>query len=391
MGNIFDYLQWRGDLDFNRDDFNEVDNLILSLLSYLEFEGLVSDKIDGKKIPLSKVAEHFKTHKFKSPAFYGNPFFVRIPELLQKAVETHRFSDVQLSGYVNEINYDQSNQFSALVFSLDNLHHFIAFRGTDDTLAGWKEDFQMSFMEEVPAQKQAAAYVNSIIPKIKGQICLGGHSKGGNLAVYGAIKSNEKIRDSIVSVYNNDGPGFQANVIQSPGYQSMLNKIHTFIPKSSIVGLLLEHGEEYKVIGSSGVAIMQHNLLNWKISGAHFIYENGLTNNSRNFDKALSSWLNQLSIEQRTDFVDALFEIIQATGAQTLSQLSREKINSVEIMVKTYKNMDPTVQRLLKVTIEAFFMESKNVLQKSIEKNLNMLFKRNKFITLKKPTLKIKK
>ena len=391
MGNIFDYLQWRGDLDFNRDDFNEVDNLILSLLSYLEFEGLVSDKIDGKKIPLSKVAEHFKTHKFKSPAFYGNPFFVRIPELLQKAVETHRFSDVQLSGYVNEINYDQSNQFSALVFSLDNLHHFIAFRGTDDTLAGWKEDFQMSFMEEVPAQKQAAAYVNSIIPKIKGQICLGGHSKGGNLAVYGAIKSNEKIRDSIVSVYNNDGPGFQANVIQSPGYQSMQNKIHTFIPKSSIVGLLLEHGEEYKVIGSSGVAIMQHNLLNWKISGAHFIYENGLTNNSRNFDKALSSWLNQLSIEQRTDFVDALFEIIKATGAQTLSQLSREKINSVEIMVKTYKNMDPTVQRLLKVTIEAFFMESKNVLQKSIEKNLNMLFKRNKYITLKKPTLKIKK
>jgi len=391
MDNIFDYLQWRGDLDFQSDNFNEVDNLILSVLSYLEFEGLVPGEIDGEKTPLSKVATHFKKHKFKSPAFYENPFFNHIPELLQKASETKRFHDIQLSGYVNQIDYDKSNQFSAVVFSIDSLHHFIAFRGTDDTLAGWKEDFQMSFMEEVHSQKQAVAYVDNIVTKLQGKFYLGGHSKGGNLAVYGATQADEKIRNRIACVFNNDGPGFQANVIQSQGYQSMLSRIYTFIPKSSIVGMLMEHGEDYKVVGSSGLAIMQHNAMNWSISGPSFVYENKLTKNSLNFDKTLRSWLNQLSIEQRTDFVDALFEIFQATGAKTLSQLSREKLNTVEIMIKTFKNMDPAVQGLLKATIEAFFIESQKVLRESIGQNINSLFSRNKFIPRRKPNLKIKK
>jgi hypothetical protein len=376
MANIFDYLEWRGDLSFERDGFNEVDNLILSVLAYVEYEGLVDGEIDGHRTILSKVAEYYQTHKFGSPAFYDNPFFNQIPDLLQKTAAAARFHDIELSGYVNQIDDENSNQFSALVFSIADGLHYISFRGTDDTIAGWKEDFEMSFMDEIPSQKQAAEYINAVCTKLEGGFYLGGHSKGGNLAVYAATQARSELQARIEGIFNNDGPGFQAHVIQGKGYQSMLGKISTYVPKSSVVGMLLEHGEEYKVVRSSGLGIMQHNALNWEVKGPGFVYENELTRNSRDTDKALRAWLSNLSIEQRADFIDALFDIIQATGAHTLSELSKEKLNAIDTMVKTFKNMDPSSQAMLKGTIDTFFKERQKVFMKSIGDGFDSLLSR---------------
>lgn len=376
MANVFDYLEWRGDLSFTQDGFNEVDNLILSVLAYVEYEGLVAGETDARRTTLSTVAEHYKTHRFGSPAFYDNPFFKQIPDLLQKAAASERFRSIELSGYVNRIDHENSKQFSALVFSIEEGYHYISFRGTDDTIAGWKEDFEMSFMDEIPSQKQAAEYVNSVIPKFEGGLYLGGHSKGGNLAVYAATQAAEEIRGRIKGIFNNDGPGFQTDVIESEGYQSILGKISTFVPKSSVVGMLLEHGEEYKVVRSSGLGIMQHNALNWEVKGPVFVYENELTRNSRDTDKALRAWLRNLSIEQRADFIDALFDIIQATGSHTLSELSKEKLNAIDSMVKTFKNMDPSSQAMLKGTIDSFFKERQKVFLKSFGEGIDSLLSR---------------
>lgn len=376
MANVFDYLEWRGDLSFAQDGFNEVDNLILSILAYVEYEGLVSADIDGNRTTLSRVAEYYQDHRFGSPAFYDNPFFKQIPDLLQKAAASERFKSIELSGFVNRIDHEKSKQFSALVFSLDAGYHYISFRGTDDTIAGWKEDFEMSFMDEIPSQKQAVEYVNSVVQKLEGGFYLGGHSKGGNLAVYAATQVVEEIRDGIKGIFNNDGPGFQADVIQSEGYQIMLGRINTYVPKSSVVGMLLEHGEEYKVVRSSGLGIMQHNALNWEVKGPGFVYENELTRNSRDTDRALRAWLRNLSIEQRADFIDALFDIIQATGAHTLSELSKEKLNAVDTMVKTFKNMDLSSQAMLKGTIDSFFKERQKVFLKSFGEGIDSLLAR---------------
>jgi len=378
MANIFDYLEWRGDLNFGRDGFNEVDNLILSVLAYVEYEGVVSGEIDGQRTTLSKVAEYYQNHRFTSPAFYDNPFFKKIPDLLQKTAATPRFHDIELSGYVNRIDDENSNQFSALVFSIDAGYSYISFRGTDDTIAGWKEDFEMSFMDEIPSQKQAAEYINAVCPKLEGGFYLGGHSKGGNLAVYAATQVVDKIRHRIKGIFNNDGPGFQADVIQGEGYQGMLDRINTYVPKSSVVGMLLEHGEEYKVVKSSGLGIMQHNALNWEVKGPGFVYEDELTRNSRDTDKALRACLSNLSIEQRSDFIDALFDIVQATGAHTLSELSKEKLNAIDTMVKTFKNMDPSSQAILKRTIDMFFKERQKLFIKSIGDGFDSLLSRNK-------------
>lgn len=371
MANIFDYLDWRGDLSFECSGLNEVDNLILSVLAYVEYEGLVT-----APTTLSAVAGHFKTNEFKSPAFRDNPFFNQIPMLLQKSAETSRFGRVELSGYVSQVDYENSNQFSAIVFTITPGSHYIAFRGTDDTIAGWKEDFEMSFRSEVPAQKQAADYLAAAAASLEGKLYLGGHSKGGNLAVYAAAHCHPEIRDRIAGIYSNDGPGFQADVIQSEGYQAVSDRISTFVPKSSVVGILLEHGEDYKVVDSTGIGIMQHNAVNWEVKGPSFVYENELTRSSRDLDKALRSWLGSLTSEKKAYFVDALFQIIQAAGAQTVSDLTKEKLNSLDAMVKTFKNMDQAHQMLLKDTIDAFLRERQKVFRKSIEDGIDSLLSR---------------
>jgi hypothetical protein len=376
MANVFDYLEWRGDLSFAQDRFNEVDNLILSILAYVEYEGLVTAEAGAGHTTLSDAAGYFSSHEFKSPAFRDNPFFNQIPELLQKAAASVRFGGSELSGYVNQVDFENSNQFSAVVFTIGPGLNYIAFRGTDDTLAGWKEDFEMSFRSEVPAQKQAAEYLESAAAGLKGTLYLGGHSKGGNLAVYAATHCQAGLRDRIAGIFNNDGPGFQADVIQSEGYQAVLGRISTYVPKSSVVGMLLEHGEEYKVVGSTGIGIMQHNAVNWEVKGPSFVHELELTRNSRNLDKALRSWLNNLSSEKKAYFVDALFDIIQAAGAQTVSELTKEKLNSLDVMIKTFKNMDAEHQAMLKDTIDTFIREQQKVFRKSIEEGIDALLSR---------------
>lgn len=380
MQNILDYLDWRGDIIFATDGFNEVDNLIMSVLSYLEFEGIVSQGVGQDSISLFEAARQYKENMNKLPSNNHNQLLRNVPKLLFKAAQTKRYGNIQLSGYENQIDYEESKQFSAVVFSIDIDQHFIAFRGTDDTIIGWQEDFQMSFMDEVHAQKQAVIYVNRICPNLSGKFYFGGHSKGGNLAVYAAIHADEKVRDGIVAIYNNDGPGFLPNTIQSEEYQSMLEKITTMIPKSSVVGMLLEHEEEYKVVNSNETGIMQHDAFSWEVKGTGFVYEECLTKNSVILNSTVRAWLGQLSVEERKFFVKVLFDIIKGTGAKTIGELSKEKLLAANVMIKAYKNMDELTQSHLKKTIELFFVESQKTLRNSINEDIDTLRIRHKYI-----------
>lgn len=376
MNNIFDYLEWRGDLSFEKDGFNEVDNLIMSVLAYVEFDGIVPLNIDGGSVSLCYVAEQFKNLYDDISKISEHQLTQQAFELFMKAANTVRYGDIKLSYYVNQINYEQSKQFSAVIFSLNNNHHFIAFRGTDATIAGWKEDFQMSFMDEVQSQRDAAYYTEKIMAHYDGDFWLGGHSKGGNLAVYAASHASNEARKRILGVYNNDGPGFQVKIIQSEGYQSILSLIKTIIPKFSVVGMLLEHGEEYAVVNSHAIGIMQHNPFSWEVKGNHFVYEKGLTKSSLNFNSAVRSWLNHLSIEERAQFVDALFQILQAAGAKTLFELSKERLKTIDIMIKTFKNMDPVTKQILMQTVELLFVESQKTLKTALKPDKKPLFSR---------------
>lgn len=369
MNNIMDYLDWRGDLSFDADPMNEVDSLILSTLTYIEYDGLVPFEESGSSVMLSEIAQQaYDAIDFNSPRC-KDPFFEHIPALLLKASSSHRFGDLRLSYYINRLNTDNSEQFSAIVFSLHDRLHYIAFRGTDDNLIGWKEDFMMSFLDEVQAQRDAVEYTRFVIQYLQGNILLGGHSKGGNLSVYVAAKIWEA-QNRIIGIYNNDGPGFQEKFMESEGYHRIVPIIHTILPKSSVVGMLMEHLEDYVVVNSNQKGIMQHNAMSWEVLGNHFVYMPGVKKSSIFLNQALRQWLSEITVEERAVFVEELFDIINAAGLDTISSITAEKRLAVNAMIRAYKSMSPETKKFMKKLIYKFIEEGQKVLKQSLEEEL---------------------
>jgi hypothetical protein len=371
MNNIMDYLDWRGDLSFDQDPLNEVDSLILSTLTYIEYDTIVPFDENRSSVLLSEIAQQaYDAIDFNSPRC-KDPFFEDIPDLLLKAASTVRFGSVRLSYYVNRLNIDQSEQFSAIVFTLQDGLHYIAFRGTDDNLIGWKEDFMMSFLDEVQAQRDAIEYTRFVLRYLVGDIYLGGHSKGGNLAVYVAVMVEEAM-DRTIAVYNNDGPGFQEKFLESEGYHLMVPRIHTMLPKSSVIGMMMEHLEDYVVVNSNEKGIMQHNAMSWEVLGNHFVYKDGVEKSSIFLNQALRQWLGSITMEERAAFVEELFDIINATGLGTISSISAEKRLAANAMIRAYKSMSPETKQFMKKLIYKFIEESQKILRHSIEEELNI-------------------
>jgi hypothetical protein len=349
MANILDYVRWRGDLDFESSCFNEIDNLILSQLVYIDFAGIVSDN-NKNVLTLKDVSDIFFSNHDKSCVSLGVLLPKEIITLLELTGKSRRFGNMKLSCYVNHIDKEKQEQFSAMTFELnDGL--FIAFRGTDDTLVGWKEDFNMCFVSPVPAQEESVEYLNhvlSLYTKRSGKIRLGGHSKGGNLAVYSATYCPKNFKKNIVAVYNNDGPGFDEAMMKNPLYQEILNKTTTFLPQSSTVGMLLSHEEPYIVIKSTASGLFQHNVFSWQLIGKEFVTAS-LSSSSKLLDKTLKNWLAGMDNKQRMRFVDILFEILAGDNAEKLKDL---KISSINKLVCTMINMDNEDKTLLFKTIK---------------------------------------
>ncbi|MCL2707319.1 MAG: DUF2974 domain-containing protein [Dehalococcoidia bacterium] len=378
MYNIFDYLEWRGDLNFAQDGLNDIDNLIFSILSYIELDDVKPEGAGTSEMTISDLSMHYRDQADKLAALDYNPFLRQIPALLHAAAQSERFRDIKLSYYLNVIDEISTEQFAAVIFSINPELHFISFRGTDDTLVGWKENFRMSFLDEIPAQKHAVGYMINASASLRGKFYLGGHSKGGNLAVYAAANAGGHLLKRILAVYNNDGPGFQEKVINSPGYQNLLGKLHTLIPKSSVIGMLLEHAGGYQVISSNETSIMQHNPFSWEVLGACFAQEQGLTSSSMALNRTVRLWLDQLSLEERSEFVESLFNGIQATGARTISELTQEKLALAITMIKTYKHLDAQTRAHLKKAVELLFHESRKTISNVLRTDWDALFARRK-------------
>lgn len=371
MANLLDYVQWRGDLSYTQDAFNEVDNLIFSQLIYLPFEGIDACKEGGSGVRLDQLESELVAHRVSREGKNRDKYEIQMNKLMLLCANSVRFRNVRIRNYVNILDSQRAEQFCAAVFSLSDRLHYIAFRGTGDLLVGWKEDFMMSFRSEVPAQRQAVEYVNNALRLLKGNCYFGGHSKGGNLAVYAAIHLKRSARKRVLGVYSNDGPGFQPEVISLDGYLSMKEKIHTYMPQSSVVGILLEHSEEYTVVSSTNTGAKQHKALSWEVKGNRFVYEKELTKNSRTLDIALRSWLGQIPDGEKEQFVNAIFELLDKTGARTCSELSESRLKKAERMIRAYKTMDSETQGLLKNVLQTFFREKKKI-QKELAGHVSM-------------------
>ena len=340
--NVFDYLNWRGDLSFDQVGVCEVDGLIFSILSYVDYSEVVSSEIHGIRRPpalLTITKRYLSAHSGGDVPELGLMLSKEIVKLLVKASKTKRFGLLRPICFVNKICDQTEMQFSAIAFSFENGDTFVAFRGTDDTLVGWKENFNMSFIYPVPAQKEAVAFLDYVASKTQGRIYLGGHSKGGNLAVYAGVKASLKTRERIERIYSNDAPGFDAAFISGKDYKDMKERISTFLPQSSVVGMLLEHEEGYTVIKSRNSGLLQHNGFSWEVMGGKFIYLDSISENSKVLDKKMKSFLAGMTKEERENFVDSLFDALSTnTGAKTLTELSAEKLK----LFKVWGTLDDT-------------------------------------------------
>ena len=305
MSDIFDYLLWRGDLPLTAVPLNPVDTLILSELSYLGLEGLVPGDF-RHPVPLKVMAEAM----LALPDRENRVRTKKDLDLLAACAQAPRFQELWLLFYSNELLPEIQSQFAAVTWRLPDDSALITYRGTDLSLTGWKEDFNMSFQSSVPAQEKALWYLEAFARVHTGPLYLAGHSKGGNLAVYAAARCQPGVRRRIEAVHNHDGPGFFASMLEDPGYREVLPRVRTFVPQSSVVGMLLEHEEPYSVIRSRQLSLLQHDPYSWEVLGGDFVRVEEIDANSRFLDSTIKTWLAQTSLEERNAFVDAVYELL---------------------------------------------------------------------------------
>ncbi|MGN1368223.1 MAG: DUF2974 domain-containing protein [Aristaeellaceae bacterium] len=358
MPNMMDYLAWRGDITLNYSPFNNLDSLILATLSYLTFPeepSLIRD--------LGIEAPPTEPHHFS--------IFHESRAMLSAAAMTQRFASVRVHHPVSIVDPEQDMQFAAVTFDLPDGTHYIAFRGTDNTLVGWREDFNMAFESPVPAQSAAVRYLEEAASLAEGPLMLGGHSKGGNLAVYAAAHASPAVQNRIRTVYSFDGPGLDDATMVSEGYAAIARRIRSFVPQQSVVGLLMAYHPEYTVVKSSGVGILQHDSFTWQMLGTDFIVVTELDVSSQLVDHTVHEWLSRISPDKRRVFITTIFDILEASGASTVSELVKDVPTHLPAIHKALQKVDFVTAKMILSLLGQFVSIGATNLIELIRQRLN--------------------
>lgn len=363
MANITDYLKWRGDVTFKNSPFNEVDNLILSELSYIE----ISKKDAEKRITIGEAIEKF-LQKYDEKQLSKKFAFCKNPAIFfETLANSKRFGNLYITNYVNKVSKMEEKQFSAMVIHLNFNTSYIAFKGTDETIVGWKEDLNMSYLNEIPSQLEAIDYVNKVVSFKDHNLYLGGHSKGGNLAVYAGVKCKKRIQRKIKWIFNNDGPGFTEEFITSPLYDKISPKIKTFLPETSIIGMLLTQKSEYQVIKSDSIGLWQHDTLTWQVEGPHFVTLDEVDETSNKLKNTITSWLENIEKKEREIFINTLYQILEKSHIDTVEELANLKLRTIPSLLKSFTKLEGETRKIVVDTLKELMKEaSKNFDRKSL-------------------------
>lgn len=334
MTNILDYIRWRGDLSFEKDPLNDIDALVFARLSYLDFSKIIGDD-SFIRVTLRSASQLYDGGKILNE---------NDPELIRLAGASVRFGDVQATLFRSILDEQEQLQFAGVTFLCNNGNGeetpVIAFRGTDSTFTGWKEDFNMSFMERIPSQEAASRYAVDVLEVFRNPAIFTGHSKGGNLSVYAACFSSEQIRKSTRMVFNFDGPGFNDELLNSCEYNEMLPKIKVIVPQTSMIGTLLGHREYLHVIKSCEKGLKQHDLYTWEVLGKAFTEYGMLSPVGIVMRDSFRDWLKDLDSEKRESFFNSVYRILENTNSGTLKELNSNKLKGMIKLYRSYRGMD---------------------------------------------------
>lgn len=338
MNNITDYVKQYGKFTINELPFNEVDSLVLSQFSYLKFDGLipVSTKED-----VSITLEQLSGKKKSDKKLFLDERYEKVNRGLYEAmIKAPRYMSMRLKDYVNVVSEETEEQFSALTCEFDDDFSYIVFRGTDDSMIGWKEDFNMGFMTPVPAQEHAVLYLNRSGLKCKGKIIVGGHSKGGNLAVYSSMHCSEDIKSKILWIYSHDGPGFKDYIFESEEFISIQSRIKKTVPRSSIVGMVLQTQEHYETVMCRNIGILQHDPFNWSIDGTEFKRADDIHEPIKIRNAALNQWISSLGKDKLEQLSEALFYVFDAADITNLNDFIKEPADVMKRLSTAVSSMD---------------------------------------------------
>ncbi|MBQ6000922.1 MAG: DUF2974 domain-containing protein [Clostridia bacterium] len=345
-GSIVTYLREFGHQTFAERPFSDVDSLIFSQLSYLNFRDCGSCET-----PCGRTLRELFSSCFSGSFVRGTWNPDGNISLVRAAASCRRFGDVWFDRHVAILDVDEEEQFSAVTFHLGEDLHYIAYRGTDSSLVGWKEDFNLSFSKNIPSQYSASAYFTEVAKSLPGSFLLGGHSKGGNLAVYAAMTAPKDLQARIVGVYNHDGPGFLKEVFSSEGYQAIRDRIHKTVPQSAIIGLMLECHESYTVVDSDAFSFFQHDPFTWIVENGSFLRIREVDEFSKYTNHSLNLWLEQTDIETRKLVVDTLFSILQSMDIHSIYDLIDNPPLRIKSALDALKDTDPEVRRVALQTL----------------------------------------
>ncbi|MDO5028073.1 MAG: DUF2974 domain-containing protein [Bacillota bacterium] len=368
MANLFDYIKWRGDLSFDSDPFNEVDNLILCQLSYADFKLL--KELDQDFLPLKQVYELYKARMPENPDQKKITPKLIAEKALKDLGQSERYKDIKIGHYKHIVSKDPASQFVAVTYVLDQIN-YIAYGGSDNTLIAWKDDLYFSYDSGTKSQLLALAYLEEMEKILSGPIDLGGHSKGGNLAMYAGIFADPKTKARLRTIWANDSPGFTHHMEVDQQLMEIKDRICLFVPQSSVIGLLMEQVVKSQIIKADAKLIDQHYLHTWQVLGKSLVREEALSEDAIFIKKAIDSWLAQIPYDQRKEAIDGVFYSLEAARAATFLELQEGGLKSIKQVLKAAKSLPKSQYDLIVDLIGKFLSQSKDLFVENVLESVN--------------------
>lgn len=352
MRNFINYV-YEETLTFEQKPLNEIDSLVLSWLSNLHYPSNLKFVESKKRIPIKDLLDDKELEQLAHSCFDPQSTV----KLLKGIKNSPRFQDLMFSNHVHIYDQNLQEQFSATTFHYKDLFSYVSFRGTDNTIIGWKEDLNMGFECPVPAQIGALKYLTEIFPTLNKDIYLGGHSKGGNLAVFAGVMANLDIDQHIIAMYSHDGPGFLDSFFNSANFITRKNKIFKTVPEFSIVGLIMEKHEDYKIVKSNGISIFQHNPFSWFIRKDTFYEVPKLDKQAQNFDSHLNDAISNFPKELRKEAIDDIYSIFSNANITLTNEIPK----NFPKIIASYKNLSPDRKELIQQLFDDIFAKKRNI------------------------------
>ncbi len=348
-GTMIDYLKTYGSRSFHEEPLNEVDSLILCQFSYLKFDNMVPGASEDKRsVYISDLQKHADFEKL-----FKNTMFARSNRrLFDTMLSSRRFCELRMNSYINIVETERQIQFSAITFTLEDGTVYVAFRGTDESLVGWKEDLNMAFLDPIPGQEYSVKYLNTVAKKMNRPFYVGGHSKGGNLAVYASMNCAKTVQDRIIKIYNMDGPSFRPQVLEKYHYEAIKDRTVKIIPHSSLVGMLFEQTMDYRVVKSRALGLMQHDPYSWRVRYGRFVDINQVLEGQRIMDDTLNEWILSRNEQEIRVFVDTLYQVLCSTRKDNLIDFSADLMNSIGSILSAIKEVDEETKKMISTTIK---------------------------------------